>query len=93
MPLIRELDPSAGPLEFFGAEVRRWRTAAGLSQEQLGQRVGYSGAQVGKVETGERAPSQDSPCRRALPPAFRAHTAMRHPSLDGERPATVYHPA
>lgn len=71
MPLIRELDPSAGPLDFFGAELRRWRTAAGLSQEQLGQRVGYSGAQVGKVETGERAPSQDfaQHCDQALPDA------------------------
>ena len=71
MPLIRELDPTAGPLDFFGAEVRRWRTAAGLSQEQLGQRVGYSGAQVGKVETGERAPSQDfaQHCDQALPGA------------------------
>jgi DNA-binding XRE family transcriptional regulator len=71
MPLVRELDPSAGPLDFFGAELRRWRTAAGLSQEQLGQRVGYSGAQVGKVETGERAPSPDfaQHCDRALPDA------------------------
>ena len=59
VPLTRELDPTAGPLDFFGAEVRRWRTAAGLSQEQLGQKVGYSGAQVGKVETGERTPSPD----------------------------------
>lgn len=71
MPLTRELDPTAGPLDFFGAEVRRWRTAAGLSQEQLGQKVGYSGAQVGKVETGERTPSQDfaQHCDRALPDA------------------------
>ncbi len=59
MPLVRELDPSAGPLQFFGAELRRARAAAGLSQDQLGQRLGYSGAQVGKVEMGERAPSQD----------------------------------
>ena len=71
VPLTRELDPTAGPLDFFGAEVRRWRTAAGLSQEQLGQRVGYSGAQVGKVETSERAPSQDfaEGCDRAVPEA------------------------
>lgn len=71
MPLTRELDPTAGPLDFFGAEVRRWRTATGLSQEQLGQKVGYSGAQVGKVETSERAPSQDfaEGCDRALPEA------------------------
>ena len=104
MPLIRELDPSAGPLEFFGAELRRWRTAAGLSQEQLGQRVGYSGAQVGRVETGERAPSQDfaQHCDRALPAAgglfARIHALARrcdggYPSwfagwLEAERRAT-----
>lgn len=69
MPLIRELDPGAGPLNFFGAELRRARTAAGLSQEQLGSRVGYSGAQVGKVETGGRAPTLDfaQRCDAALP--------------------------
>jgi transcriptional regulator with XRE-family HTH domain len=58
-------------LQFFGAELRRARTAAGLSQDQLGQRLGYSGAQVGKVETGERAPAQDfaGACDRAFPDA------------------------
>jgi len=71
MPLIRALDPTPGPLDFFGAEVRRWRTAAGLSRDQLGQRTGYSGAQVGRVETGERPPSQDfaQHCDQALPDA------------------------
>ena len=71
MPLNRELDPSAGPLEFFGAELRRARIAAELSQELLGKQVGYSGAQVGKVETGERAPSKDfaQNCDEALPEA------------------------
>jgi transcriptional regulator with XRE-family HTH domain len=71
VPLIRELDSSAGPLNFFGAELRRGRMSAGLSQEQLGQRVGYSAAQVGKVETGDRAPSQDfaQRCDAALPDA------------------------
>jgi transcriptional regulator with XRE-family HTH domain len=104
MPPIRELDPSAGPLDFFGAELRRARMAAGLSQEQLGQRVGYSGAQVGKVETGERAPSDDfaQRCDDALPDAgglfARIHALARrwdggYPSwfaewLDAERRAT-----
>ena len=71
VPVIRELDPSAGPLNFFGAELRRARAAAGLSQEQLGQRVGYSAAQVGKVETGDRAPSLDfaQGCDQTLPAA------------------------
>jgi transcriptional regulator with XRE-family HTH domain len=69
MPLTRELDPGASPVAFFGAELRLARAAAGLSQEQLGQRIGYSAAQVGKVETGERAPSQDFArgCDQALP--------------------------
>ena len=69
VPLVRDLDPSAGPLQFFGAELRRARTSAGLSQDQLGQRLGYSGAQVGKVETGERTPVPDfvEACDRAFP--------------------------
>jgi hypothetical protein len=27
MPATRELNPTAGPLDFFGAEVRRWQNA------------------------------------------------------------------
>ncbi len=71
VPVIRELDPSAGPLEFFGAELRRWRSKAGLSQEQLGQRVGFVASQVGKVETGDRAPSRQFAelCDQAFPDA------------------------
>jgi transcriptional regulator with XRE-family HTH domain len=71
MPLIRELDPGASPAAFFGAELRRARAAAGLSQEQLGQHIGYSAAQVGKVETGERGPSHDFArrCDQTLPDA------------------------
>jgi transcriptional regulator with XRE-family HTH domain len=104
VPLIRELDSSAGPLNFFGAELRRARMAAGLSQEQLGQRVGYSAAQVGKVETGDRAPSPDfaQGCDEALPAASGLFTRIYalarrwdggHPSwfsewLEAERRAT-----
>jgi transcriptional regulator with XRE-family HTH domain len=69
VPLVRELDPTAGPLQFFGAELHRARAASGLSQDQLGQRLGYSGALVGKVEMGDRAPSQDfaQGCDQAFP--------------------------
>jgi transcriptional regulator with XRE-family HTH domain len=56
---MREIDGTASPLAFFGAELRRLRMETGLSQEQLGQRIGYSGTMVGKIETGERAPSED----------------------------------
>ena len=43
----------------FGAELRRLRTAAGLSQEELGQHISYSGSLVGMVETARRAPARD----------------------------------
>ena len=91
VPVVRDLDPSAGPLQFFGAELRRARTAAGLSQDQLGQRLGYSGAQVGKVEIGERAPAEDfaEACDRAFPDAGglfgRIHQLARH--WDGGYPS------
>ena len=42
---------------FFAKELRRVRLAAGLSQEALGKRVGYSAELIGKVETGERRPT------------------------------------
>jgi DNA-binding XRE family transcriptional regulator len=56
---MRNVDGTASPLAFFGAELRRTRMEAGLSQEQLGQRIGYSGTLIGKVEIGERTPSED----------------------------------
>ncbi|HEX6684963.1 MAG TPA: helix-turn-helix transcriptional regulator [Candidatus Limnocylindrales bacterium] len=34
---------------------RRWRDVAGLTQQQLGERVGGSGAYVSMIENGERA--------------------------------------
>jgi len=46
------------PLRVFGAELRHYRTRAGLSQEQLGGRVYCSGDLVGKIENGQRAPME-----------------------------------
>ncbi len=59
MPPSRELDAGSSPLALFGAELRHYRTTAGLSQEQLGERIGYSTAQVGAVETARRLPTED----------------------------------
>jgi transcriptional regulator with XRE-family HTH domain len=53
------VEAGTSPLVIFGAELRHWRLAAGLSQEQLGDRIGYSGAQVGAVETARRMPGAD----------------------------------
>jgi transcriptional regulator with XRE-family HTH domain len=55
----REPDVSASPLALFGAELRHYRTVAGLSQEQLGERIGYSAALVGAVETARRVATED----------------------------------
>jgi transcriptional regulator with XRE-family HTH domain len=59
MSALRDLDPSSSVVAFFGAELRRLRSAAGMSQEDLGQRVSYSGSLVGMVETARRAPTRD----------------------------------
>jgi transcriptional regulator with XRE-family HTH domain len=50
---------AVSPLRVFGAELRRYRTRAGLSQDQLGARVYCSGDLIGKVENGQRAPTED----------------------------------
>jgi transcriptional regulator with XRE-family HTH domain len=56
---MAEIEETSSPLTSFAGELRRLRTEAGLSQDQLGQKVGYSGAMIGKVEKNDRAPSDD----------------------------------
>ncbi|MEU7586145.1 helix-turn-helix transcriptional regulator [Micromonospora sp. NPDC049230] len=46
-----EGEPTA---DLIRAQVRRLRTVAGLSQEDLGRRIAFSGSQVSGVETGQR---------------------------------------
>ncbi len=41
-------------LESFGERLRRYREAAGLSQEELAERAGISGKAIGALERGER---------------------------------------
>ena len=55
----RNFDGMGNPLRVFGAELRHYRTSAGLSQDQLGARISFSGDQVGKVENGQRAPTEE----------------------------------
>jgi transcriptional regulator with XRE-family HTH domain len=68
MPQTRESDRGASLLAFFGTELRRCRVAAGLSLEDLGAKISFSGSLIGKVETGERLPSPD--LARACDEAF-----------------------
>jgi transcriptional regulator with XRE-family HTH domain len=44
---------------FLGAELRRARTVAGLSQDQLAQRLGFDRTTVTKTESGQRTPSPE----------------------------------
>ncbi|MGH3785606.1 MAG: helix-turn-helix domain-containing protein [Pseudonocardiaceae bacterium] len=53
----RELAPLESALDFFGAQLRHWRTLRTLSQVALGQRTHDSGALISKIEKGERFPS------------------------------------
>ncbi|MFD8088456.1 helix-turn-helix domain-containing protein [Kitasatospora sp. NPDC059722] len=52
-----ELDPSASPLKAFGAQLRRLRKAAGLTQIQLGNLTNLSDSQISNLERGTRNPT------------------------------------
>ena len=71
--MTRNLDATRSPMAFLGAELRRARVAAGMSQEQVGRELNFSGDLVGKVETCERAPN----------PSFAVGCDRLFPHLDG----------
>ncbi|MFD6229798.1 helix-turn-helix domain-containing protein [Streptomyces sp. NPDC060232] len=56
---VRDLDPSASPLDYYGSELRRLREDAGLNQAQLGSIVFCTGPLIGQVETTRRVPTRD----------------------------------
>ncbi|MFF1557112.1 Scr1 family TA system antitoxin-like transcriptional regulator [Streptomyces sp. NPDC058279] len=55
----RELDPSASPPDYYGAELRRFREDAGLKQAELGSSVFCTGSLVGMIEKARRVPTRD----------------------------------
>ncbi|MEU3984752.1 helix-turn-helix transcriptional regulator [Streptomyces sp. NPDC026672] len=59
MAHIRELDPSASPLDYFGSELRRKREEAGLKQSQLGDAIFCTGSLIGQIETARKVPTRE----------------------------------
>ncbi|MEU1305172.1 helix-turn-helix domain-containing protein [Streptomyces shenzhenensis] len=59
MAQIRELDPSASPLDYFGYELRRKREEAGLTQKELGGIVFCTGSLIGQIETTLKVPTRE----------------------------------
>ncbi|MCY0961060.1 helix-turn-helix domain-containing protein [Streptomyces sp. H27-H5] len=55
---IRNLDPSASPLDHYGSELRRLREEAGLTQGQLGDIIFCAGSLVGQIETARKVPTR-----------------------------------
>jgi len=51
---------TASALAEFGARLSRYRDAAGLTQEQLGEQIGSGPTTIGKWERGENDPSASS---------------------------------
>jgi transcriptional regulator with XRE-family HTH domain len=51
------------PAGVFGAELRYYRTRAGMSQKDLASRANVSHDVISKIETGERPPAEDFPPR------------------------------
>jgi transcriptional regulator with XRE-family HTH domain len=43
----------------FGAELKAWRTARGLTQADLAGQIGYSASLVSDIERGDRVPTSD----------------------------------
>ncbi|MYR59831.1 helix-turn-helix domain-containing protein, partial [Streptomyces sp. SID625] len=63
MANIKQLDPSASPLDYYGAELRRLREAANMTLKELGELIFCTGSLVGQVETALKVPTRDFSAR------------------------------
>ncbi|MEU7830537.1 MULTISPECIES: helix-turn-helix transcriptional regulator [unclassified Nonomuraea] len=89
---VSELDPDAGPLAWFGYELRKFRIDKGLTIDQLANRVGFSPSLVGSVERAARNPSKDftERCEEAL--GLSGELLARWPSISRERSPKWFRP-
>ncbi|MGP3685650.1 helix-turn-helix domain-containing protein [Streptomyces sp. IBSNAI002] len=56
---IRDLDPSASPLDYYGSELRRLRVGAKLKQWQLGETIFCTASLIGQIETARKVPTRE----------------------------------
>ncbi|MEU5160219.1 helix-turn-helix transcriptional regulator [Streptomyces sp. NPDC020875] len=54
----KELNPQGSPREAFGARLRSAREKRGWTQDELAERMGYSGRHISAVETGRKPPTR-----------------------------------
>ncbi|MFI2234965.1 helix-turn-helix domain-containing protein [Streptomyces chrestomyceticus] len=54
---VKQLNPDASPQAAYGARLRSAREARGWKQDELAERVGYSGRHISAVETGRKPPT------------------------------------
>jgi transcriptional regulator with XRE-family HTH domain len=69
MPATRDLDPTASPGHFFGAEVRRARVASGWTLADLAATVPCDASTVSRIEAGTLSPGERfaAACDEAFP--------------------------
>jgi len=71
-----DADRAGTPAGVFGAELRYYRTRAGLSQKDLAAEANVSHDVISKIETGERPPAEDFPPRLDAIPELDARGAL-----------------
>src|SRR5690349_1280392 len=71
-----DTDRAGTPAGVFGAELRFYRTRAGLSQKDLAALAHVSHDVISKIETGERPPAEDFPPRLDAIPELDTRDAL-----------------
>ena len=71
-----DADRAGTPAGVFGAELRYYRTRAGLSQKDLAANANVSNDVISKIETGERPPAEDFPPRLDAVPELDTRGAL-----------------
>ncbi|MFI1179091.1 helix-turn-helix domain-containing protein [Streptomyces sp. NPDC020799] len=92
------LDPEGSPAARFGQRLRVLRDERGWTQDELGERMGFSGTHISAVETGRRPPTPrfSKSADRALGTGDRLERqsrAVRHTALIEGFPEYVAHEA